>query len=231
MTNDAAGLQKKSTAPTTSSGSATRPSGMRASSGLARRRVGEPVRAHVAAHDGRRDAVDGDAVRRQLDRVLLDQHRPARPWSRSRRSSRGRACRAARAPRAGAPGGPAGRPAATAAIWWRAAAWLMNIAAFRLTCTTSSKAASLTSAWRSSRWMPTQLTSRSRPPKRVGDGVDRPRGCCRWNARPWRRRSRRGRPRAALRRAPRPWRRCGRRRRRARRPARAPRRSRAPMPP
>ncbi len=61
---------------------------------------------------------------------------------------------------------PAARPAATAATWWRAAAWLMNMAALRLTWTTSSNAASLTSAWRSSRWMPTQLTSRSRLPKR-----------------------------------------------------------------
>ena len=140
MTKAAAGLQKKSAAPTTSSGSATRPSGMRASSVPARRRVGEPVRAHLAAHDGRRDAVDGDAVRRELDRVLLDQHHQralgravgrvaavAHAELRAHREQVHLAARRARPRRRDlVPRGGLAR----------------NIAAFRLTCTTSSKAAS-----------------------------------------------------------------------------------------
>ena len=181
MTNDAAGLQKNSAAPTTSSGSATRPSGMRASSVLAGLRVLQPVRAHLAAHHRRRDAVDGDAVRRQLDRVLLDQHH-----QRALGRAVGRVAAAAHAelrahrqqvhlrgrPRRRRRSGGARRPGAR------------NIAALRLTCTTSSKASSVTSARRSSRWMPTQLTSRSRRAEARGDRVDRGADRSATNARP-----------------------------------------------
>ena len=93
-----AGEAKNSTALRTSSGSAMRPSGIRADQGVVEIRVGEHARHLLRAHEGRRHRVDVDLVRRPLGRELLAEDRQAALRRAVRRDTRARAARAASAP-------------------------------------------------------------------------------------------------------------------------------------
>ena len=73
MTNAGGGRAEEQRRADDIVGSATRPSGIRSIDLLAERRIVEPVPS-LGADDRRRDAVDGDAVPRELHRVLLHQH-------------------------------------------------------------------------------------------------------------------------------------------------------------
>ena len=89
----------------------------------------EPVVGHRRAHDGRRDAVDRDAVPRELHRVLLHQHdEPALGAAVGGVAAIAQAELRPHRQQMHVP------PAAVrAATWWRATAWPRNIAALRLT--------------------------------------------------------------------------------------------------